>query len=304
MAFITLFTAPKPFRDPHIINIQRNAFNNWKQFAPDLDVIVLGDEEGIAEAAQEAGFKHIAEVRKNSQGTPLVSSLFELARKNSDSPLLACINADILILPDFIETARQAAAQSETFLLVGQRWDLEVTEALDFTMGWLRDLKQRCQSFGKLHPRGGSDYFIYPRVCYQSMPDFAIGRAGWDNWMIYEARCQGWNTIDASLAIQVIHQNHDYSHLPNGQPHYRLPETFENVRMAGGKRTIFKLDDTNKVFKDGKIKPAPLNWAKFWREVEIMPLVRWHNLSMGEVFYKIFHPVRAYREFRSALKKS
>ena len=28
--------------------------------------------------------------------------------------------------------------------------------------------------------------------------------------------------IDASATIPVIHQDHDYSHLPNGQPHYRL----------------------------------------------------------------------------------
>ena len=30
------------------------------------------------------------------------------------------------------------------------------------------------------------------------MPDFAIGRAGWDNWMIYHARQQGWPVIDGT----------------------------------------------------------------------------------------------------------
>jgi len=65
------------------------------------------------------------------------------------------------------------------------------------------------------------------------MPQFAIGRAGWDNWMIYWARRQGWPVVDATWDIFIIHQNHDYSHLPGGKPHYRQPESFDNIRMAG-----------------------------------------------------------------------
>ena len=68
----------------------------------------------------------------NEQGTPLVSSIFANARQASDSPLLAYVNADILLLPDFLAAARDVSRQAGNFLVIGQRWDLDVTQLLDF----------------------------------------------------------------------------------------------------------------------------------------------------------------------------
>ena len=51
MPLITLFSAPKPFTNPHIAMIQRNAIKSWT-LLPDVEVILLGEEEGLAEAAQ------------------------------------------------------------------------------------------------------------------------------------------------------------------------------------------------------------------------------------------------------------
>jgi len=307
MTDLTIFTAPKPFTNPHIAMIQRNAIRSWKQLGGNtnrVEVVLIGEEEGLAEAAAELGVTHLPHVRCNSLGTPLISSMFDLARQLNSSPLLCCINADIILLPGFIETAQQISAQSDQFLIVGQRWDLDVLEPLDFSTSWDERLRSRLKSNGKLHPRGGSDYFIYPRSCFVHIPEFAIGRAGWDNWMIYEARQRGWPTVDATASIDIIHQSHDYSHLPNGQPHYRLPETFENTRLAGGKRHIFHLIDCDRSVQDGKLRPYPASWEKFWREVEIFPLVRLHSESLGRLFYVLFHPLKAYRDFRTWLKRS
>jgi hypothetical protein len=299
MTDVTIFTAPKPFTNPHIAMIQRNAIRSWKQLGARVEVALIGKEEGIAEAAVELGATQLPDVRCNSLGTPLISSMFDLARQLNSSPLLCSINTDILLLPGFVETSQKIAAQAEQFLMVGQRWDLDVLEALDFSVGWEERLRSRLHSNGRLHPRGGSDYFVYPRSCFVHIPEFAIGRAGWDNWMIYEARQRGWPTVDATGAIDIIHQSHDYSHLPNGQPHYRLPETFENTRLAGGKRHIFHLIDCNWSVQGEKLRPYPVSWEKFWREVEIFPLVRLHSEVLGKVFYTLFHPERAYRDFRT-----
>jgi hypothetical protein len=325
MTYLTIFTAPKPFTNPHIAMIQRNAIRSWTLLggAPGsatagdqdkassatagnlnrVEVILIGEEEGLAEAAVELGVTHLPDVRRNSLGTPLISSMFDLARQRNSSPLLCCINADILLLPGFVETSQKIAMQSKQCLIIGQRWDLDVLEAVDFSAGWEDRLRSRLHSSGKMHPRGGSDYFIYPRSCFEHIPEFAIGRAGWDNWMIYEARQRGWPTIDATGAIDIIHQSHDYSHLPDGQPHYRLPETFENTRLAGGKRHIFHLIDCDRSVKDGQLRPYPGSWEKFWREVEIFPLVRLHSEGLGKLFYAVFHPLKAYRDLRVWLKK-
>src|SRR5829696_1425730 len=107
MPLITLFSAPKPFTDPHIATIQRNAIKSWT-LLPDVEVILLGEETGLAEAARELGVKHIPNVARNDSGTPLISSMFQLARENSNSDLLCIINADMILMPDFLEAAKQA----------------------------------------------------------------------------------------------------------------------------------------------------------------------------------------------------
>jgi hypothetical protein len=195
-----------------------------------------------------------------------------------------------------VQAARAVSAACERFLIVGQRWDLEVTQELSFTPGWEPALRARLQGTGKRHLRAGSDYFIFPRSCFEYIPDFSIGRAGWDNWMIYEARRQGWPVVDATPEVDIIHQNHDYSHLPNGQPHYRLPETGENIRLAGGRRTLFNLDDATHELVHGQLEPFPRSWQKFWREVEIHPLLAWGNYGLTQALFALFHPRRAWYE--------
>ena len=94
--------------------------------------------------------------------------------------------------------------------------------------------------------------------------------------------------VDATADIQIIHQNHDYSHLPGGQPHYRHPETFENVRLAGGKRAIFELPDASHRLVGGRLARPPLTWKRFWREVEIFPLVRLHSYPLAQALLHAF----------------
>jgi len=229
--------------------------------------------------------------------------MFELARKHSDSPLLSIINTDILLMPDFVKWAQRARQELRRFVLMGQRWDVNVRRDLEFFHGDSQELLRMIKEEGRLHPRGGSDYFLFPRECYASVPDFAIGRAGWDNWMIYEARQRGWHAVDATGAIQIIHQDHDYSHLPGSQAHYRLPETGENIRLAGGRRTIFRLDDCNYCIRNEQFYKIPLTFERFMRGIEVFPLIKLHSFALTNLFYALFHPRKAYGEFKRRIKK-
>jgi hypothetical protein len=299
--FITIFTAPKPFTDPHIGLIQRNAIQSWLHLGDEVNVLMIGNEPGMAEFASELGILHLPEVTCNSLGTPLVSSIFALARQASTSPILAYINADILLTPQFLSVSSQVYCQLKQFLIVGQRYDLDVQQPFDFTPRWDSSLISDVINRGRIHPPAGSDYFIFPRTCFTALPAFTIGRAGWDNWMIYHARTQHIPVIDASASIMVIHQDHDYSHLPGGQPHYRLPESSENTRLAGGRRAIFTLNDADYSYNDGQLQRIPLSFRKLVREIETYPLIRLHSKTLAEVTFAIFHPVKAWKEFRGRL---
>lgn len=274
---------------------------NWRALGEDVEVVVIGDDPGIAGNCQEFGVRHLADVRCNERGTPLISSIFELGRGVNESPFLAYANADILFHPQLLTVLRVLSKDKKRYLGVGQRWDLDVNEPMNFSIGWERRLCERAFQDGKLHEQSGSDYFLYPRDCFREIPDFAVGRAGWDNWMIYWARRQRWPVIDLSKSVLVVHQNHDYGHLPGGVRHYRLPETSVNIQIGGGPRTIFTLKDATHILVDDKVKRKKLKWDSFWREVEIFPLVGLRSRHLGWLSFALFHPIKAYREVRGWL---
>ncbi len=276
MSLITLFSAPKAFTDPATAVSQQNAIRSWK-LLPEVDVLLFGQEDGLAEAAREIGVRHSAEVAFNPKGVPLISSMLRLARQTTESPLLAIINADIILMPDFVIAARQVAGLASGSLLSGgyvllsRRWDLDVKAPIEFTGNWESRLRQEAMQSGRLHRPTGSDFFLFPRDCYADVPDFAIGRAGWDNWMIYKARSEGWPVIDGTPSMTVIHQSHDYRHLPGARPHYDHPETRLNTQLAGGQAaTRYTVLDATHVLVNGRLQRPPMTSPRFLRRVELL----------------------------------
>ena len=252
--------------------IQRNAIQSWLHLSSEAEVFMMGDEAGMAEVAMEYRIQQFSNVRLNEMNTPLLSSMFQIAREASQAPFLMFTNADILYLPDILEATRQVAAQTRDFLLLGRRWDLDIVEPLDFSPGWDGRLRQETMRRGQLHAPVGSDYFIYPRHLMTDMPDFAIGRSGWDNWTIYHGRQAGWAVVDITRAAMVIHQNHDYSHLPGGRPPYDLEETQRNIRLAGGMKKMYTILETNKILEAGDLRPSPITIPKLshWLELRLI----------------------------------
>jgi hypothetical protein len=281
--------------------IQSNTLRNWKALGEVVQVVVVGDEPGIAEVCRELDLVHLPEVRCNAMGTPLISSIFDLARRVNESPCLVYANADILFLPELLDTIRSLASEKDRFLGVGQRWDLDVQEPLSFSSNWAGLLRERAKRDGQVHGQTGSDYFIFPRHCFTEIPDFAVGRAGWDNWMIFRGRWQHWAVVDMTESLIVIHQNHGYAHLPGGVIHHKQPETQDNVRMGGGRRTIFKLSDATHTLVAGRLCNKSLDWGAFWREVEIFPLTWLQSRPLGWLSFALFHPIKAFNEIKGWL---
>lgn len=267
MAFLTIFTAPKPFTNPHIRTIQRNAIQSWLHLQ-DVSVILVGEEAGLAETASEFGVLHLDGISRNDRGTPLVSSVFSLARGASDSPLLCYANADMLLMPDLLVAIQQVQAQLERFLVVGQRWNLDITVPLAFETGWESRLREQALSSGEFYTPWGVDFFAFPREQYQEIPNFAIGRPAWDNWMINHAHGRGWTTVDVTRAVVAVHQNHDYSHLPGNKPPYGSEEAKQNLALAGGRRRKFNIMDTDRELIGGKVRRPRLYLGRIFRRLE------------------------------------
>lgn len=293
MTELTIFTAPKPFMDPHITAIQRNAIQSWMRLGEGVQVILMGKDAGVDTLAEEWNLLHVPDVATSGKGIPFIGDMFAKARQNSDSPVLAIVNADILLFPDFLLAARRARQQWAEFVLVGQRWDLDVTGLVDFSAGWQERLHREREAHGTLHNPAGSDYFIFSRQAYPEVPDFTIGRAGWDNWMIHHARKQPWKILDATHDITIIHQNHDYSHLPGGKIHYHLPESKKNVALGGGEHLLDNLTDLDEMLVDGKVQRRPRSWKRFVYKVERLLQLRGEGSKLRQ---SIHHHLKRYRK--------
>lgn len=266
---VTIFTTPKPFHG-NIGIIQRNAIQSWLMMYPECEIILFGNEEGTAEVASKFGIRHIPEVGCNEYGTPLISSMFEIAQDVASHQLMCYVNADIILMRDFMAAVRRMPKHS--FLMVGHRWDLDIHDALDFNRAdWEMQLRARVADAGKLHGDSGIDYFVFRRGFWHDIPPFAIGRPAWDNWFIYRARTLDAPVIDATETVTAIHQNHDYAHHPQGTNGvWKGPEAQKNWELAGGPSHLFSLPDANWILTPQGLKNPRMS-QRLYRYIITLP---------------------------------
>ncbi len=239
---LTIFTIPKPFQG-HIAIIQRNALESWSRLTPRCEILLCGDESGTREAAIEFGAKYIPNIVRNEFGTPLLNSAFEQAEREASRSLLCYVNADILLMNNFLSALQSITFQK--FLMVGQRWDVDLVEPWNFECTeWERQLAHHVAAHGVLHPPTGIDYFVFPRGMIAGLPPFSVGRPGWGNWVIYRTRALGIPVVDATRATTVVHQNHDYTHVKQATDDTTEgPEAVNNRELTGGWGHIFTVQD-------------------------------------------------------------
>jgi hypothetical protein len=230
---ITLFTCPKPFRG-HEGVIQRNALRSWLLCVPGGELLLLGNEDGVADTARELGAVHLPDVVRNDLGTPLLSSVFSNAQRAASRPVLAYLNADIILLGDLPDAVRRCR-RFRRFLLVGRRTDLDVQASVAFGDPlWREELGRRAKNEGRLHFIRGIDYFVFRKGSLGAIPPFAVGRPAWDNWLVAHALRRRFAVVDLTATVTAIHQNHAFAHVREGTgDRWEGREAEQNRSLAG-----------------------------------------------------------------------
>ncbi len=258
---LTIFSTTKPFTG-NIGITQTNALRSWAALQPAGEIILFGSEAGTSAISAKLGIRNVTQVERNEYGTPLVSSMFRMAQDMAGNDLLCYVNADIILMSDFLRAVRQIDRKS--FLMVGRRWDIDISQLLDFQRtNWEEELKSRVSQAGKLHDITGIDYFVFPKGQYQDIPPLAVGRVGWDNWLIYHSRLRKIPVIDVTRVVTVVHQNHGHGNFPQGEKSfYEGPEAKRNLELAGGPERVFHLG-----FADWALTARGLQPARSWRSL-------------------------------------
>ncbi len=291
---LTFFAIPKHFHG-RLAVIQRNAITSWTLLEPRPEILLFGDEEGTGEIAAELDLVHIAEVARNTNGTPLANDLFEKAQQKAENELLCYINADIILLEDFLQV--QEMIPLKRFLMVGRRVYLGLETPLEFSSAdWAPALRQTAEEKGKLHGHTGIDYIVFPRGLYRGIPPFALGRTMWDNWLVYKARSLGVQVVDATRMATVIHQNHDYSHHPGQEAGvWNGAEAAKNMELAGGLKYEFTIKDSTLILGPEGVEKPKLTRNLLYRKIETLQALRpaFGFLSiLAGIVYQIWNKLR------------
>jgi hypothetical protein len=265
---LTLFTTAKPFRGHNAIT-QRNALQSWTLLHPQIEVILFGEDEGAEKVAIELGIRHEAKIERNAFGTIRIDSMFAKARAMARHDVLCYANCDIILLKDFCDAVGRVTAAYKNFLAVGRRWDVDITERIDFSrIDWSRNVKEKAVLGNRQQTDWFIDYFVFSRQFFEAkMPPLAVGRVYWDNWTIWKGLQTGRPVVDLSPVVTAIHQNHDYGHHPQGKHGvYGGDEAKLNLDLAGGLGHLRCIADATYVMGPRRInKNARRHWMKLDR---------------------------------------
>jgi hypothetical protein len=270
---LTFFTTAKPFVG-HSGMIQRNALQSWKLLHPAVELILFGNEEGAAEVCTELGLRHEPHVERHETGSKYVNYMFERAQQIARYDCLCYSNCDIMFFSDFYEAVRLISDRRQRFLMIGQRWDADITEPVDFkNPEWALSLRQFARTKALKQAADFVDYFVFSKGLYDNVPPLVVGRSFWDWWLVWKALSMNASVIDCTAFVFAIHQNHGYGYHPQGkQGTHEDVLALRNIEVGGGKEHLrFTIDSTHRLDRLGNIRSRSVyrRWgARRWDAVK------------------------------------
>ncbi|WP_293096468.1 glycosyltransferase family 2 protein [Moorena sp. SIOASIH] len=254
---ISIFTVPKPFLGKIGI-IQHNAITSWTLLKPKPEIILFGNEIGTAAIAQDLGLNHVPDIECNTDGTPLLDSVFAQVQEQATYDIITYINADIILLKDFPQAIQQVCQHLDTFLITGRRWNLDLSNPIEFqSPTWEDTLGQQVYQTGCLGAHDAKDYFIFPKNLFPTIPKFAVGRGYWDTWMVTTAAMRGYPIVDASQVVMAVHQNHTYAHLQGGKNEAHMGKEAQQNKTIGNVQAQGTIADSTWQLKPWRNQYSP-----------------------------------------------
>ncbi|MCU1353786.1 MAG: hypothetical protein JWM05_2995 [Acidimicrobiales bacterium] len=228
---LTILSTPKAFTGLFAV-IQRNAITSWTRLDPRPEIILFGRDAGTAEICAELGLRHVPDVATSPHGTPLLSDMFLTGQALASNHVVCWANADIIFTPTIMRAAAVVRGHDRAAYLVGRRTDIEQPTPLELDGGWDRTLAARAAVEGEIKPVNWIDYFMFTRGLFTELPPFAIGRPGYDPWLIWKAAELGADVIDATQHVLAVHQRHDYSHVGGRSVAFAGVEAQQNAAIV------------------------------------------------------------------------
>lgn len=245
---ITIFSCPKAFIGEFGI-IQEKAIQNWlKLIKYKLEVILLGNEEGITNICKKYHLIHIPNIERNEYNTPLLNDIFKKAEKRSKNNILLYVNSDILFFSKLDPILNRLLKQFTTFVASGQRHEGNIQ--------------------GKLKSKSWMDYFLFTKGVWKEIPPFALGRTFWDKWLIWKTIDLKLPVVDLTPILKTVHQSHSYTYnRMNKQKVWSGKEAYNNLLLAEGWNKLGDLRNATWIYETNKVV------KNTYKKIDILPII-------------------------------
>ena len=213
---ITLFTTFKDIPSRRTVNT--NTLRYWAKLRPQVQPVLYvepGSSDYLTELAKAEGWL-VYNAPRLRHGYPLLKDMFLHATYNvtPHTFFVGYANSDILFTRDLMETLVfltkiNGGFLKEKGLLMSGRRIITLVEDIKFEEnGKYIDYSVMGNLETVYDADVAIDYFITTRNGYpwKVVPDFVIGKPGYDNWLLQKAVEWDLFSLDTSLTVSALHQ--------------------------------------------------------------------------------------------------
>jgi hypothetical protein len=248
---IILISTFKPFNIHYTIQ-QRNSLESWKRLVCNPTIIIVGNDEGVADICKEYDIIHEPDVKLGPSGVPQFNDIFEKGWKYAtEYDICIYINGDIILRNDLCHTLNAFVQKypdyyNKTYLLTARRYDWINFKPIDFNdSNWSNNFLTLITE-GSLSDPHSIDIFIHRKNTLRFLPESYVGSWNHDTVLLAYA-CKYFDiTINISKTCLIYHQEDKF--WINNKAYDRKEnrpikeEEIINLKLLDFKREIFGYD--------------------------------------------------------------
>ncbi|VDI08100.1 Hypothetical predicted protein [Mytilus galloprovincialis] len=216
---LILFTTWASTKDKYLCH--NNTIKNWKSLSPFVTPVLFSDEELVRDEAVSKGWR-VLPIRKSSIGLPILKYMYmDIQKSFATSSFIVYSNSDILFTDSIVKTLMMVSqsnlSKTNELLLAGRRINVVNVTAIEASSskGILKASER-----GELYTGDALDYFITTSgYHWKDAPDLVVGRPGFDNWIVANARLMNFSVIDTTETIIAVHQTTEAGNKEAHQQH-------------------------------------------------------------------------------------
>lgn len=209
-SFLTLFTTW--IYDEEKLSLNNRTLQNWRSLHG-INVIVFSNCSKVKLISEQAGWTVLPVIRE-AAACPILPDMFLEAQRKFRSTYYGYANGDLLFTDGLMKTLEKIFCKFQNdkkILIVGRRTNVNSSLLSGINSQFGDEVEDYAIKYGERFQPDALDYFITNTLFpWENFLPLAVGRRGYDNWVLAYARLNNFTVIDASDSVTCLHQTLDW----------------------------------------------------------------------------------------------